>query len=84
MADIVCPRCKRTFDGTDPANRIGPWAAGALLGGVGMAWGAHVGIASAGWGIPATVPLGLIGLFIGGTSARLFRRCPHCGHKFRL
>lgn len=41
--------------------------AGAIAGGIA---GAQVGIASGGWAIPATVPLGIIGGFVLGAAGK--------------
>jgi hypothetical protein len=60
----------------------------AILGGVGFVMGTAIGVATAGAGIAATIPLGLIGLYagykVGGLVAEFLDgySCPECGYVF--
>lgn len=84
MATIVCPKCKSSFDSSDTANRATPWAAAGALGLAGSAFGATVGLVTAGIGMAATAPLGVLGAALGYLGAKNLRRCPNCNHIFRI
>lgn len=86
MAQIICPKCNCAFDSSDPANKVGPWAAAAAGGASGAFVGAGVGLATGGAGMAATIPFGLAGGTIGFLTAKAFRRCPKssCNHVFKV
>ena len=54
------------------------------LGAAGATVGASIGVATAGIGLEATVPLGICGVAVGFLGAKTFRRCPNCTKVFRL
>lgn len=60
----------------------------AILGGIGFVMGTAIGVATAGMGIAATIPLGLIGLYAGYKTGGRFAEfldgysCPECGSLF--
>jgi hypothetical protein len=84
MAHITCPKCKSAFDSSDSANRATPLAAAAALGTAGAAVGAGVGLATGGTAMAVTVPFAIGGGLLGFFGAKSFRRCPTCGHVFRV
>jgi hypothetical protein len=84
MADIMCPKCKCTFDSSDTANQATPLAAAAALGAGAAFVGAGIGLATGGVGMAATVPFGIAGGVIGFLGAKNFRRCPTCSDVFRV
>ena len=84
MAHITCSKCSYAFDSSDATNRATPWAAFAAGGAGGALFGAGVGLATGGTAIAATIPFGIAGGVIGFLGAKNFRRCPSCGHVFRV
>lgn len=84
MAYITCPKCCQSFDSSDPTNSATPLAATAAGGAGGALLGAGVGLATGGTAIAATVPFAIVGGAIGFLGAKNFRRCPDCGHVFRV
>ena len=84
MAYITCSKCSHAFDSFDTTNRATPWAASAAGGAGGALFGAGVGLATSGTAIAATIPFGIAGGVIGFLGAKNFRRCPSCGHVFRV
>jgi len=84
MANITCPGCQLVFDSSDATNRVTPFAVAGALGLAGASFGAGVGVATAGVGMAATVPLGAAGALIGVFGSKCFRRCPRCKRIFRV
>jgi hypothetical protein len=86
---VECESCNETVSPDPPARRL-LFIIGfmAILGGVGFVMGTAIGVATAGTGIAATIPLGLIGLYAGyktgGTVAEFLDgySCPECNHVF--
>ncbi len=84
MAEIICPKCKRTFDNNNTEANV-TRAAAAMAGGVtGGIVGAEMGIVGGPFG---AVNGWWMGATFGAVTALLasdqFRRCPHCGHIFK-
>ncbi len=85
MAEIVCPKCKKSFNRNSPetfvtraAAMMAGAAAGAWLGGaLGIIGGPLTGTA---FSIPGTV----FGGIVAWRGSDLFRRCPHCSHVFKI
>lgn len=86
---VECESCNQTVSPTPPAKRL--WfilGFMAILGGVGFVMGTAIGVATAGAGIAATIPLGIIGLYAGyktgGATAEFLDgySCPECGQVF--
>jgi len=93
IAEVVCPHCgKKVLAYRDPSGRIlvtttlgvGLAVAGGII-------GAGIGIATGGWGIPATIPLAAFGLVVGsglgyiiGDKAIDKPKCPKCGKSIDL
>lgn len=84
MVCIMCPKCINSFDGSGAANQASPLAAAAVLGAGGALLGSRVGLVTAGVGMAATVPFGIVGGLIGLLGAKSFRRCPACHHVLRV
>jgi hypothetical protein len=92
VARVECSNCHqmvhayRTRDG----RIIGATGGAVVLGGLGASIGAGIGIATAGWGSPATYYLGGIGATIGGGygyiagSAADVPCCPDCESEIEL
>jgi len=84
MSDIICPKCKQSFDASDKKHYTTSKAA-AAAGAISGAWiGSSIGIATAGVGIAATIPLAAAGGILAFLCADKFRKCPHCGKIFQL
>ena len=84
MADIICPKCKHSFDNNSAEANV-TRAAAATAGGVtGGIIGAEMGIVGGpigsanGWWMGA-----IFGATTGWLAADQFRRCPKCGHIFK-
>jgi len=84
MAIITCPECKQSFDSSDTTNLLMPWAAGMAGGAAGALLGAKFGLATAGWGMPATLPVAAAGTLLAAFTAKALRRCPNCKRVFRV
>lgn len=84
MADINCPKCRRTCDNNNVESLVTRAAAAAALANTGAIVGAEIGIVGGPvGGISGAVPGGIIGGITGWFIADQFRRCPHCGHIFK-
>lgn len=86
---VQCKGCDNLVEPNGAAKRRRNGLIGLfLLGVAGLLGGTSIGIATAGAGIAATIPLGLIGTYTGwkvGTGWARFRdgvNCPECGHVF--
>lgn len=86
---VECDACAGTVSPNPPQKRL--WfVVGfmAIFGGIGFVMGTAIGVATAGVGIAATVPLGLIGLYSGYKTGGLVAEfldgytCPKCGYVF--
>jgi xanthosine utilization system XapX-like protein len=85
---VQCPECEAIGEPDPPERRrlFGLCGVG-LFGGIGAIMGSAIGIATAGLGAPAVIPLGLIGVYVGwkvGTwfaAVRDGETCPACGHE---
>jgi DNA-directed RNA polymerase subunit RPC12/RpoP len=84
MAQVICKKCKQEFDADDKEHYVAPSVAGVAGIGVGAYIGSSIGIATGGWGIAATIPLGLGLGVISFLTADKFRKCPHCGEIFKI
>ncbi len=93
VAQIKCPYCgKDVIALRDKKGRILITTTSALvLGGFGGFIGGSIGIATGGWGIAATVPLGIIGMIVGGGLGYIVSdktidkpTCPKCKNKIEL
>lgn len=87
--DVRCESCNNITTPEDAAYKLHLGLIGALLlGAAGFFTGGAIGIATAGFGIAATIPLTGFGLLIGyaggGYIARLHDgiTCPECGGRF--
>jgi len=87
--DVRCTDCESIVSPNGPEYDQHLKIAGALaLGLVGVLIGSVIGIATAGFGIAATLPLGGLGLFFGYFAGAWAARvhdginCPECGSKF--
>lgn len=88
--DVKCNSCSEIISPQHPKNRrkYGLLSAGlfALFFGVGL--GGLIGLATAGFGMPATIPFGILGLYFGLKAGRWIAKkqdgitCPDCGHSF--
>ena len=93
VAKVVCPWCHETVVAyrTHGGRILVTTALGLILGGVGAFIGAGIGIASGGWGIPATIPMAAVGLVVGAGVGYIIAdkkidkpRCPKCGKPIDL
>ena len=87
IAEMKCPHCDSTIVAyRDSKGRVlitsGLGIALAVVGGI---IGSGIGIATGGWGIPATVPLAAFGLVIGAGAGYMLgdkavdkTKCPKC------
>lgn len=88
--NIQCESCNEVVEPEEPENSLkyalGIAAIAALFFGVGI--GGTIGIATAGLGIAATLPLGLLGAYFGYKGGHWFAgkrdgvSCPKCGSYF--
>lgn len=86
---VNCESCEQLVK-PDPPNKRLWFILGfmAILGGVGFVMGTAIGVATAGAGIAATLPLGGIGLYVGYKIGGLVAEsldgysCPECEHVF--
>lgn len=84
MADIICPKCKQSFDLNNPESIVTRAAAAAAGAGPGAWLGGGIGMAGGPFGaIAGTLPGALCGGAAGWFAADQFRRCPHCGNIFK-
>jgi hypothetical protein len=84
VAQIICPKCKHTFDSNNAESLVTRGAAAAAIGGAGAWLGADVGIVAGPLGaISGLVPCAIAGGLIGWFAADQFRRCPKCAHIFK-
>lgn len=88
--EVRCESCDGIVRPEGPSNLILYQTVGALLLGlVGALTGSAIGIATAGLGAPAIVPLGALGLYLGYklggwiAGKRDGISCPGCGSYFR-
>lgn len=93
VAEVKCPHCGKTVVAYRVANGriLVTTVLGIALAVVGGIIGASIGIATGGWGIPATIPLGAFGLVVGagagyiiGNKAIDKPKCPKCGGMINL
>ena len=84
MADINCPKCRRSFDNNNAESLVTRSAAAAAGATTGAIVGAEIGIVGGPiGGISGAVPGGIVGGIAGWFLADQFRRCPRCGHIFK-
>lgn len=86
---VQCTSCDELVEPEDADHRFMLGAIFGLgLGLIGLGVGATIGIATAGVGAPATIPLALLGLYLGwklGTFIATYLdgvTCPACGSEF--
>ncbi|MEW6531777.1 MAG: hypothetical protein AB1473_13145 [Thermodesulfobacteriota bacterium] len=93
FAEVICPNCgKRVVAYRGPGGRILiTTSLGIALAVAGGIIGAGFGIATGGWGIPATVPLAAFGLVVGAGAGYIIGdktidrpKCPKCGAQIDL
>lgn len=93
IAEIICPHCNSKIVAyRDSTGRVLIASGlGIVLAFVGGIIGASIGIATGGWGIPATVPLAIFGFVVGsgtgyiiGDKAVDMPKCPKCGKEIEL
>jgi len=84
MANIICPKCKHSFDNNNAESFV-TRAAAATVGAVGGSFiGGSIGIvAGPVGGISGAIPGGIIGGITCWFTADQFRRCPKCGKIFK-
>lgn len=87
--DVRCESCKSIVKPDGPKYKSHLGLLGALLfGALGFATGSVIGIATAGFGIAATIPLSIMGLAVGYIGGSYIARlhdgvtCPGCGGRF--
>lgn len=87
--NVQCAGCGEVVEPTGPEHRLLLGVIFSLAFGLlGLGIGTTIGIATAGFGIAATIPLSLLGLYfgwkLGGWIAALLDgvHCPDCGHEF--
>ena len=87
VANIICPSCGKSVVAYRAANGriLVTTTAGIALASVGAFIGAGFGLATGGWGIPATVPFAAFGLVVGAGLGYIISdktidkpRCPNC------
>lgn len=88
-ANVQCGGCGHVVDPEEPENKKKyGWTGALILGLLGLGVGATIGIATAGLGMPATIPLGLLGIYAGLKVGRKVAElqdgvtCPECGFNF--
>jgi 4-hydroxybenzoate polyprenyltransferase len=93
MVKITCPHCGREVVAKrGSAGRVLlALSLGTVLAILGGAFGAGIGIATAGLGLPATIPLAIIGFVLGACVGYIIGdkridlpRCPACKRPLRL
>lgn len=87
--DVRCTGCGEIVRPEGPKReRLFGIVSALLLGTLGGGVGAVIGIASAGFGMPAILPLGLLGLYFGWKMGAWLAlkldsiSCPECGNEF--
>jgi hypothetical protein len=84
MAQIICPKCKHTFDNNNTESLVTRGAAAAAGGGTGAYIGGEIGIAGGPFGAMNGLWVGAaVGGIVGWFAADQFRRCPKCGKIFK-
>lgn len=93
LAEVKCPHCGVLVVAyRDSKGRIlVTSSAGLVLAGIGAVIGASIGIATGGWGIPATVPMAVFGLVVGAGFGYIMSdkfidrpKCPKCNRSINL
>jgi endogenous inhibitor of DNA gyrase (YacG/DUF329 family) len=93
IAKTKCPHCRATVVAyRDSKGRIlVTTTLGLILAGIGFFIGGSIGIATGGWGIPATVPLAVFGLVVGAGAGYIISdklidkaKCPKCKNSINL
>jgi len=87
--NVQCTSCSSIVSPSGPKYKLHLTLLGAFfLGALGFAIGGVIGIATAGAGITATVPLTIIGLVMGYSGGSFLAKlhdgvsCPKCGNQF--
>lgn len=87
--DVQCSSCNSIVSPDGPANkRLFGVGLAVLVGGFGFFTGSAIGIATAGLGVAATIPLTLFGIAIGWSIGSYLAQlrdgvtCPECGRRF--
>ena len=84
MADIICPKCKKSFDLNNPEATVTRAVAAAAGAGAGAMFGGGIGMVGGPLGgIAGTGPGAIVGGLTGWFAADQFRRCPHCSKVFK-
>ena len=93
VAKIMCSNCGKTIVAYRAAGGriLVTTSAGLILAGIGAVIGSGIGIASGGWGIPATIPLAAFGLVVGAGLGYIISdktmdkpTCPNCKKEINL
>jgi hypothetical protein len=84
MADIVCPKCKQSFDNNNPESFVTRAAAASAAAVAGFWLCGSIGILfGPGGGISGAVPGSIVGGVSGWLVVDQFRRCPGCKKIFK-
>jgi len=93
IAKVICSVCGKTVVAyrATKGRILVTTTAGLVLAGIGGLIGTGFGIASGGWGVPATIPLAIVGLVVGSGLGYLVAdnvldkvKCPKCGARLDL
>lgn len=79
---VICPGCKKNIQPlkVTAIPKVGA-TGGAIAGGY---IGTHIGVALLGGAISGLLPVALVGAGIGYLALKNFRKCPECGHIFKV
>ena len=78
MAKVTCTKCGETINSEDAASKSANYTAifwGSILGGV---FGSGIGIAGFGTAIAGTIPLAILGGFLGSVFGGVWYTCRTC------